>query len=322
MWFLLAAASAISFGLRGILYQWTSQRPIKRNILLMGVYLSGTLITLAANGVIGQVWTFPVLVGIWMGLFSFISNAAMYKGFSVGKASVVAIFLGLPPVVVALLAYVIWGESLNIWQLCAFLFIVIGILLIRYSNDLSLSNLKGAGWGILTMLFFAFTDLLSKKATLIEAATLPTLTLMYATGMLLFGLSWFLEPYLEARARAKASKVTKDQVAAAVQVGTIEGNNATTAAVEVPKPTKPTFWPVRKTLIWGLIVGLTNVAGMLFVMPAYKLGVTGLVSAISAMNVVLVLVYARFGLKEKFSRLEVIGLGCTFIGIIVIRLSA
>jgi drug/metabolite transporter (DMT)-like permease len=285
MWFLFAAASAVCFGFRGILYQWTSQRPIDRNLLLFGVYLSGTFIAFIANLVWAQPWSTGAWIGISMGVFSFISNAAMYRGFAVGKASLIAMFTGLPPVVVVVLAYIIWGEQLNLWQSLSFIIIVFGILMIRYSNELSFSNLKGAGWGALAMVGFGLTDLSSKQATLLGAETLPTLAIMYITGTILFGLSWLISSHQK-----------------------------------VPNPTPPS-WSLAKTLVWGLAIGITNISGMILIMPAFKLGVTGLVSAVIAMNVVFVLLYARFVLKERFSTLEVCGLSCAFIGILVLKLA-
>jgi drug/metabolite transporter (DMT)-like permease len=80
-------------------------------------------------------------------------------------------------------------------------------------------------------------------------------------------------------------------------------------------------WGIPKTLLWGLVVGLTNISGMMLIMPAFRLGVTGLVSAVVAMNVVFVLLYARFGLKERFSPLEVGGLICACAGILILRLA-
>lgn len=71
-----------------------------------------------------------------------------------------------------------------------------------------------------------------------------------------------------------------------------------------------------------MVVGITNVCGMILAMPAFAAGVTGLVSVVIAMNVVFVLFYARFGLKEKFSRLESGGLLLALIGIIILRLAA
>ncbi|MFD0678174.1 MULTISPECIES: EamA family transporter [unclassified Paenibacillus] len=308
MWFVFAAASAVCFGLRGILYQWTSQRPIDRNLLLFGVYLSGTIIALIINLFAEQHWSSGVWIGAVMGLFSFISNAAIYRGFAVGKAAIIAMFTGLPPVVVVIMAYFIWDEKLNLWQTLSFVIIIFGLLLIRYSNEISWSNLKGAQWGALAMLGFGLTDLSSKQATLLGAETLPTLSLMYITGTVLFGFTWY------SNQRKKSASHT--ETAAAAEVSIENGNSAA-------MPTPPRVnWSIGKTLLWGMIVGLTNISGMMLVMPAFKLGVTGLVSVVIAMNVVFVLLYARFVLKERFTPLELSGLCAAMVGIIILRLAA
>ncbi|MCZ8517991.1 MULTISPECIES: EamA family transporter [Paenibacillus] len=310
MWFVFAAASALCFGLRGILYQWSSQRPMDRSLMLLGVYFSGMLIALAASLLTSAPWSPAVGMGAALGLFSFISNAAMYKGYAVGKTSLVAMFTALPPVVVVLLAYLIWGEKLNGWQLLAFFIIIAGVLMIRYSNDISLKNLQGAQWGLIAMLFFGLTDLSTKGATLMGAATLPTLTLMYATGTVLFGLSWQAGRAGASAARAEAARGRSEMAAA--------GEGSAGAAPPAP----PGAWTSRRTLLWGMAVGLTNISGMMLLMPAFRLGVTGLVSVVSAMNVVIVLLYARFGLREPFTRLEAAGLTAALAGIVVLRLAS
>src|SRR4051794_10606320 len=113
MWLVYAASAAVCFGLRGILYQWTSQKPLDRNLMLLGVFFLGTITTLLSNVFVGQAWNWAALVGIVMGVFSFLSNASMYKGFAVAKASLVAVFTGLPPAVVVIIAFLLWGEKLN-----------------------------------------------------------------------------------------------------------------------------------------------------------------------------------------------------------------
>lgn len=287
MWLLFAAGAALCFGLRSVLYQWTSKLPAERSVLLFGVYLCGALVALASNAIFAQPWTKGAWIGVPMGLFSYVSNAAMHKGFSVGKTSLVAILTGLPPVVVAAGAYLLWGETLTWEQMSAFLIILCGIIMIRYSSDITLANLQGAQWGLLAMIAFALTDLLGKQATLWAGETLPTLALMYATGSLLFGIS------------ALRSRVRKGWDKHAEQ---------------------PQKWPFGKTLSVGLAVGLTNIAGMMLMLPAFRLGATGLVSAIVAMNVLLVLLYARIVLGETFTRLEMAGLSVAFCGVLVLRL--
>jgi drug/metabolite transporter (DMT)-like permease len=321
MWFVFAAASAVCFGLRGILYQWTSQRPIDRNLLLLGVYLSGTIIAFAANLAAHQHWSTGAWMGILMGLFSFISNASMYRGFAVGKASMVAMFTGLPPVVVVIIAYLIWGEQLNLWQSLAFVIIVFGVLMIRYSNDLSLRNLKGAGWGSLAMIGFGLTDLSSKQATLLGGQTLPTLAAMYVTGTILFGLAWLVSRLKQTAVDAKAETATA-LATDSEQAADSSSKDAASGASAPGSVQVQATWSAAKTLLWGLVIGLTNISGMMLVMPAFKLGVTGLVSAVIAMNVIFVLLYARFGLKERFSPLEVGGLTFALIGMLVLRLAA
>ncbi|MBT2288687.1 EamA family transporter [Paenibacillus albidus] len=307
MWFIYAAAAATCFGLRGILYQWTSQRPLDRNLLLFGVYVSGTLIALGMNLFMGQPWTGGVLLGILMGLFSFIANAAMYKGYAVGKASLIALFTGLPPVVVVIVAYLLWGETLNGWQLASFAVVILGLLLIKYSQDLKLGKLKGVQWGLLTLLFFAFTDLSSKQATLAGAATLPVLAVMYGTGAVLFGTVW-TSGRLQAAGQVVHTAALDDQAAP--------------AAALLPTAEVAGSWSSGRTFAWGMFVGISNIAGMLFMIPALREGVTGIVSAIAAMNVVFVLLYAHFYLKELMARREVVGLALALGGIVLLRVLA
>lgn len=165
------------------------------------------------------------------------------------------------------------------------------------------------------MLGFGLTDLSSKQATLLGAEILPTLTAMYVTGTILFGVAWLLN-------KRKLSVIQRETAAA---VETNPSGKDQTAALRARQAVEdmkvPVLWSTAKTLLWGLVIGLTNISGMMLVMPAFKLGVTGLVSAVIAMNVILVLLYARFGLKERFSPLETCGLSLAFIGIIVLRLA-
>jgi drug/metabolite transporter (DMT)-like permease len=80
-------------------------------------------------------------------------------------------------------------------------------------------------------------------------------------------------------------------------------------------------WSEIKTFSCGLLIGLTNVAGMVAIISAFALGNTGLVSAITGMNILIILLYSRIVLKESFSRQELLGLTTAFLGVIVLRLS-
>lgn len=312
MWLAYAAGAACCFGLRGILYQWTSKQPADRNVLLFGVYLCGALLAFLLNGGFGQAWTAGAWAGVLMGVFSFISNSSMHKGFAVGKASIVALLSGLPPLVVVILAYGLWGEKLSWGQGLAFAVILGGGLLIKSSGGLSLQDMKGAQWGLLAMFTFALTDLSSKQATLWGGETLPTVAVMYVTGSLLFGISAW-RATLRSKRLAAVHEAARTETAAAA-AAEANGNGLDGNAAEVIR------WSSFKTLLVGMGVGVTNISGMVLIMPAMKLGVTGLVSVIIAMNVLLILLYARVVLKERFKPLEVAGMILAFGGVLVLRL--
>lgn len=304
MWLVYALLAASCFGLRGILYHWTAQRPIDRNFMLFGVFLSGAVISLVGTLISGQEWTWSVTVGILMGVFSFAANASMYRGFAVGKASIVAIFTGLPSVVVAILAFLLWGETLDIWQFLAFLIIIAGVLCIQYSGDVSFRNLQGLKWGLLAMLFFGFNDTMGKQAMLLEADVLPTLVCMFSTGSVLFLTRWLI-----AQRKTRALRIDRQETAASSEGAS--GGSAGTVQVA---------WPLSKVFVWGLVVGLTNVSGMIFILPAFRLGITGLVSAVVASNVLMILFYTRLTSRVKFTRLELTGIICAFVGIVLLKL--
>ncbi|MDD9267451.1 EamA family transporter [Paenibacillus sp. GCM10023248] len=290
MWLMYSVLAALSFGLRGILYHWTSQQSLNRNVLLCGTFFMGALISGISAFLLHQDWTVSALIGVQMGLFSFGANASMFKGFAVGKASLVAILTGLPSVVVVFVAYLIWDERLNMLQFAAFVIIVIGILVVRYSNEITMKNLQGAGWGALALLLFAGNDLSGKWTTLVSAPLFPTLFCMFATGTVCFGLWWLKDQSSREPGREVAISSAK--------------------------------WSEQRTFLFGMLVGITNVVGMIFILHGFEHGKAGLVSAVVALNVLIVLLYTRFILKDRFSRLEQSGLALAFIGIVMMKLVA
>lgn len=320
MWFSMAAGAAICFGVRGILYQWTSQRRLDRNLLLLGVYFSGTLISLVLNLYTMSSWTAGVWLGVPMGLFSFIANGAMYKGFAVGKASVIALFTALPPVVVVVVAFALWKEALDATQLIGFAIVMAGILLIRYAPDIKPGQFRGWQWGVLAMGFFGLTDISSKQATIFEAATLPVLTVMYGTGSLLFA-SMYWRSKMRARAVDRAA-IKSDSRAAAVVAGAAIKCDSRDGLAAAGAALTEAGWTTQRTFLWGLFVGISNIAGMIFIVSAFRDGVTGIVSAITALNVVVILLYARFYLQERLSRKEILGIVIALAGILAIRLAS
>ncbi|WP_342663473.1 EamA family transporter [Paenibacillus harenae] len=311
MWLTYSVFAALSFGLRGILYHWTSQQPLNRNLLLFGTFTMGAVISGGCALVFSSDWTVAALIGIQMGLFSFGANASMFKGFAVGKASLVAILTALPSVVVVIAAFALWQEKLQAMQLISFVIIIGGVLLVRLSNDISLRNLQGAQWGLLAMLLFAGNDLSGKWSTMMEAELFPTTFFMFLTGACCFGLWWLRDARKEIGKRKAAERV---RLAAGGAVR-LSGHAASEQAAAGTGA-----WSGRRTFLVGLAVGTTNAVGMMLIVTAFDLGKAGLVSAVTALNVLIVLLYTRFVVKEKFTKTEVAGIALAFAGILLMRL--
>jgi len=312
MWLTYSVLAAVFFGTRGILYHWTSQKPINRNLLLFGTFSMGFIISLACGLATGSHWTAAALIGIQMGLFSFGANAAMFKGFAVGKASIIAILTALPSVIVVFAAFLLWNERLNWSQLLAFIVIVGGILLVRYSNDISLKNLQGAQWGLIALLLFAFNDLSGKWSTIAEAELFPTMSFMFGTGSICFAL-WWLRDVRQEQSRRK--EIVKEALVA------LHGKDGSASSAPHAAASEAAGrWSSAKTYFVGMGVGITNVVGMIFIITAFDIGKAGLVSAVTALNVLIVLLYTRFVVKDKFTKVELAGIVLAFIGIILLRL--
>lgn len=313
MWLTYAIFAAFAFGLRGILYHWTSQKPVNRNLLLCGTFSMGAVISGLCALAFSSYWTAAALIGIQMGLFSFGANASMFKGFAVGKASIVAILTALPSVVVVLVAFGLWNERLHAMQLVAFLIIVGGALLVRLSNDISLRNLQGAQWGLIAMLLFAANDLSGKWSTIMEADLFPTMFFMFVTGSVCFCIWWLRD----------LRKLAAERGLAELAASGAAGGTARISSHMPPRPAagQPAVaWSAKRNFLVGMAIGTTNAVGMMLIVTAFDLGKAGLVSAVTALNVLIVLLYTRFVVKEKFKKIEIAGISLAFAGILLMRL--
>lgn len=246
-----------------------------------------------------------------MGLFSFGANASMFKGFAVGKASLVAILTALPSVVVVIVAFLLWDERPYLMQLVAFVVIVGGVLLVRYSNDITLRNLQGAQWGLLALLLFAANDLSGKWSTILQAELFPTMFCMFITGTICFGLWWL-------RDRNQEHQQTKAAHAAVKDAHTATATHSSAVEIAAAKE-EIVSWSNKRTYLVGMAVGTTNAVGMMLIVTAFEYGKAGLVSAVVALNVLMVLLYTRFVVKEKFSKVEVAGISLAFAGMLLMR---
>jgi drug/metabolite transporter (DMT)-like permease len=288
MWLLMAIGASISFGIRGVFYHWAAKRAVNRNLMLFGVYLCGMIGSVALGLLNGQAWNAASMTGVLMGAFSFSANASLVKGFAGEKAAIVALLSGLAPVVVTILAYLLWHETFTGLQLVAFLIIMIAIVVTNWAPQSGQSIRIGLGMGLLAMFFFGFTDTTSAWSTRLGADVFPTLSMMFATGAACFGCWWLLE---RRAARSQASR------------GGARG------------------WPIGKTLVFGMFVGLLNLVGMYLALNALHGGMAGLVSALLAMNIVVILLYIHFFAGNHLRRVEWFGVSLALVGIIILQLA-
>jgi len=299
MWLWFALAAAVVFGIRGILYHWSAQQPIDRNLVLLGTFAFGTLVCLILGLAFRQSWTGGSLYGLLMGLFTFAANLSVYKAFADGKSSLPALFTALAPVPVLLYAFLVWGETLNIRQWIAFVVIVTGVVLLRYSGRQALQRLQGIKWGLSAMLFFAACDLANKQASLAGGEPFTTLTYMFLVASVIFGIWWRVGRNRRRRPDEEAG-----------------GPRSEAAAVSETARK----WSETKTFLWGMMIGLVNTTGMVLLFQGFKLGVTGLVTAVISTNVIVILLYARFVVKESFRRTEMGGVVLSMCGVAVLHL--
>jgi drug/metabolite transporter (DMT)-like permease len=286
LWIVFSVTAAVFFGLRAILYQRATRFPLNPNMVLLGVYVAGVVWSLILLAIEQPAWSSGAWIGVAMGVFSFTANVAMLRGFAVGKASLIALLAGLPPVVVVLVALVAWDERLTWVQWGAFGLIVLGIAVIRFTKEMRKGGLRGAWWGVLTLVTFGFHDLTGKLVTREAVPRLWALLVLFATASLLV-------LALEAARRTRT--------------------RALPALAALPAP-----WPLARTLAFGMLAGTLHFFGTFLLMHAFKTGITGLVSALVSLNVVLVIAYAGIVLRERFTRNTWLGMALALIGVIVL----
>jgi len=68
------------------------------------------------------------------------------------------------------------------------------------------------------------------------------------------------------------------------------------------------------------VIGFVNTISMLLLFQAFKQGVTGLVTAVISTQVIFILLYARFVVRETFRRTEMGGVALALCGVAVLYL--
>jgi drug/metabolite transporter (DMT)-like permease len=298
MWLIYAILASFAFGLRGIIYQVLSHKPADRNLILLGMFITGTLVSLTASFLTNSIWSSPSLLGILMGVLSYVGNTAMYRGYSVGKTSIIALILGLPSVVVAIFAYFLWNEKLSFLQLCSLVIIVGGVLWLRKPTKFELVKHSGVGWGLLALFVFSLSDLTSKQAMLQHAHIFPFSFFMFITASCLFSANYWLSHSLT----NTTSESADSEVVPGVESFAIG-------------------WSPIRTIVTGMAAGVVGIVGILLSMGAFRTGITGLVSAVMTSHILLIILYASIIQREKLKQNEIVGICIVLSGILILVLN-
>jgi len=126
-----------------------------RTALLMQA-IGGTLLLPFALPDISRLFLQPwaTLGGLFLGVINSVATIALYKGFEVGRLSVVSPIASCSPVVSVLLAVFFLGESLTIERVFGISFAIVGIILVSTQTsgeDTSKRLGQGVVYGVLFM---------------------------------------------------------------------------------------------------------------------------------------------------------------------------
>ncbi len=146
-WLTAALASAIIFGFSGFLMKVGTQRGSNTNVLLLGLYLSGTL-GFALSLSIQQTWAWTGLIlasSVIIGLGSAVGNRYMIHALALGPASITSPLLNLNVLLIVLMSTLFYGETLTGHEIMAIALLIGGCCLLPLDPRESLS-IKSYRW--------------------------------------------------------------------------------------------------------------------------------------------------------------------------------
>jgi drug/metabolite transporter (DMT)-like permease len=138
-----------------------------------------------------QPWA--ALGGILLGVINALAAIALYKGFEVGRLSVVSPVASCSPVVSVLLAVFFLGEILSIERVVGICIVMIGIILVSIQtthDDQSRAWGRGVAYGLLFMVLGGSVIFLLKPLSHLLGVFVPVL-LMRWTGVPVIALAFF-----------------------------------------------------------------------------------------------------------------------------------
>ncbi|MFF2091892.1 EamA family transporter [Paenibacillus sp. NPDC058174] len=282
MWLAIAIGSAVLFGLAGWWMKVSQMRGGNANVLLLGLYISGTAgfgIHAAMEGTLGLLADYRIwIAGIIIGAGSAIGNAVFMKALEYGPASLTSPLTNLNIVLVVALGTFAYGERIHWNEAVGIALLLLAVAMISYKKNNSRSTIEKR-WFILVgaaIILFAFRNGGLKITEELGLPSAPVLFIGYALSLL-----WFIRPLLHSRA---------DKLA------------------------------VATGMKLGLLAGIFSYGGLQLYAIALATGPANLAAPIFATNSLVVALGAIMVYKERLNAVQWAAFACMIAGLAIIRL--
>lgn len=283
IWFLLAVASALIFGISTFFFKINSFKNWPLLPFFIGVYGSGTfafIVTAYFEGVL-FLNTAIILSGIIVGIGSTFGNLLFMKALQHGPASLTSPIVNTNILLIVIMSVFFYGERLGIMEYTGILLIIaaISILPLDPKEKLTIPNRIWYVYALAaTFLFF----LRNGGLKITEEMALPNTTILMVGYFA--GVVWSVSAYFSWKERRLTERSK-----------------------------------LSKSFIFGLDTGLFSFGGMQLYAVALKTGPASIISPIFATNSLIVALLSILYLKEKLTYLQATTLICVFVGIVLLR---
>lgn len=273
---LLAVASALSFGGAGFLLKVGVERKYPIQQLLLGLYLSGTLLFACIVSVNNQ-WDFSfnyLIAGIVIALGSSFGNLFVGRALGAGPASLTSPLVNMNVVLVAIMSVLFYGERLNLLSIIGLVFLITAMVFIKYDPNEDM-KIKNNLWYLYLILAIGF--IFSREAGLkitLEAGLNNNMVLVL--GYLFAGLGLFIYSF-------KTSKISATK----------------NMPIRIFK--SPGFY-------LGLIMGIFSFLGLFLYAQSLRLGPASIAAPLFSLRSVVIIGLSMLLYKERISKYQLYAL--------------
>ncbi|MFB4164487.1 EamA family transporter [Alteribacillus sp. JSM 102045] len=281
MWFVLALASSIVFGLSSFFMKYNSFRKWPLHPFLTGLYISGTFSFTAAAILEGTLSVTGSLLaaGLMVGAGSTFGNVLYMKALEYGPASLTSPLVNTNILFIVLMSVLLYAEALTFMESIGIVLILASISLLPLDpkERLTIPNRIWYVFVILAMILFFLRNGGLKITEETGFENTPILLYAYLFGTLWSAVMW-----------GKRRKV-------------VEGDKT------------------GRAFIWGLGTGIFSFGGMQLYALALLSGPASIVSPLFATHALLVALLSFLYLKERITVMQFCILAGVFAGIILLR---